>query len=246
MPELSPHLQRRDAELVAAALSGPARPASVTSCSAWARQPLGDLADLVDHAARLLPGRVGLGRRPTPSGKPRTPRARQRAPGRVRRPATPAASSIRPGSRSSSAARRASPRRRGRRPLRRRGSCGPVERLARSQGPTARPSRPGSPATTSSCASSTTTTSYSGIIGTPSIASIASREWLVTISCDFIACSRARSAKHSTAYGHLLAPRHSRWLTETCAPDPVGVRRRAVAVTDAAGRRTPPRPTRAA
>ena len=50
---------------------------------------------------------------------------------------------------------------------------------------------------TSSCASSITTTSYSGIIGTPSIASIASREWLVTISCERAARSLARSAKHS-------------------------------------------------
>ena len=37
----------------------------------------------------------------------------------------------------------------------------------------------------------------SGIIGTPSIASIASREWLVTIRSDFAALSFARSAKHS-------------------------------------------------
>ena len=51
----------------------------------------------------------------------------------------------------------------------------------------------------SSCASSMTTASYSGIIGTPSMASIASSEWLVTISCDWAAFSFARSAKHSVA-----------------------------------------------
>ena len=68
----------------------------------------------------------------------------------------------------------------------------------------------------SSWASSITTTSYSGIIGTPSIASIASSEWLVTISCDWAAFSLARSAKHSSENGHFCAPRHSRWLTETC------------------------------
>ena len=50
---------------------------------------------------------------------------------------------------------------------------------------------------TSSCASSITTTSYSGIIGTPSTASIASSEWLVTISWERAARSLARSAKHS-------------------------------------------------
>ena len=50
---------------------------------------------------------------------------------------------------------------------------------------------------TSSWASSITATSYSGIIGTPSIASIASSEWLVTISCERLARSLARSAKHS-------------------------------------------------
>ncbi len=68
----------------------------------------------------------------------------------------------------------------------------------------------------SSCASSTTTTSYSGIIGTPSIASIASSEWFVTTSDARAARSLARSAKHSVANGHRVAPRHSRWETETC------------------------------
>ena len=68
----------------------------------------------------------------------------------------------------------------------------------------------------SSWASSITTTSYSGIIGTPSMASMASSEWLVTISWDWAAFSLARSAKHSSENGHLAAPRHSRWLTETC------------------------------
>ncbi len=68
----------------------------------------------------------------------------------------------------------------------------------------------------SSCASSMTTASYSGIIGTPSIASIASSEWLVTTTEACAAFSLARSAKHSVANGQRVAPRHSRWLTETC------------------------------
>ncbi len=67
----------------------------------------------------------------------------------------------------------------------------------------------------SSWASSITTTSYSGIIGTPSIASIASSEWLVTTTEAWAAFSLARSAKHSVAKGQRVAPRHSRWLTET-------------------------------
>ncbi len=69
---------------------------------------------------------------------------------------------------------------------------------------------------TSSWASSITTVSYSGIIGTPSTASIASSEWFVTTTCERIARSRARSAKHSAPYGHFAAPRHSRCDTETC------------------------------
>ena len=38
----------------------------------------------------------------------------------------------------------------------------------------------------------------------------------MTIRCERWAFSRARSAKHSWANGHLVAPRHSRWLTLTC------------------------------
>ena len=68
---------------------------------------------------------------------------------------------------------------------------------------------------TSSWASSTTTTSYSGSIGMPSTASMASSEWLVTTSWERIARSLARSAKHSVPKGHLAAPRHSRWETLT-------------------------------
>ncbi len=49
----------------------------------------------------------------------------------------------------------------------------------------------------------------------PSIASIASREWLVTMRCDLCAFSFARSAKHSCPNWHLLAPRHSRAETLT-------------------------------
>src|SRR4051812_50132931 len=61
-----------------------------------------------------------------------------------------------------------------------------------------------------------TTASYSGIIGIPSIASIASSEWLVTTRWLRWAFSRARSAKHSWPNGHLAAPRQSRWVTLTC------------------------------
>ena len=67
----------------------------------------------------------------------------------------------------------------------------------------------------SSWASSMTTASYSGIIGTPSMASMASSEWLVTMRWERCAFSRASSAKHSWPKGHLAAPRHSRWLTLT-------------------------------
>ncbi len=67
----------------------------------------------------------------------------------------------------------------------------------------------------SSWASSITTASYSGIIGTPSIASIASSEWLVTIRWERCAFSRATSAKHSWPKGQRAAPRQSRWLTLT-------------------------------
>ena len=68
----------------------------------------------------------------------------------------------------------------------------------------------------SSCASSTMTASYSGSIGTPSMASMASSAWLVTTRSACWASSRARSAKHSSACAHRDAPRHSRWLTLTC------------------------------
>ena len=112
------------------------------------------------------------------------------------------------------AARR--PRRRGRRPR-----C--PRRAAARGGTPARPRAPESSSVAawvtradSSWASSITTTSYSGIIGTPSMASIASSEWLVTISWDWAAFSLARSAKHSSENGQRWAPRHSRWLTETC------------------------------
>ena len=52
-------------------------------------------------------------------------------------------------------------------------------------------------------------------MGMPSTASVASSEWLVTISCERAARSLARSAKHSVAKGQRVAPRHSRWLTLT-------------------------------
>ena len=67
-----------------------------------------------------------------------------------------------------------------------------------------------------SWASSTTTTSYSGIIGMPSIASIASRLWLVITSWASAARSLACSAKHSSPNAQRAFPRHSRALTETC------------------------------
>ena len=49
----------------------------------------------------------------------------------------------------------------------------------------------------------------------PSIASIASREWLVTTSWACAARARARSAKQAWAKSQRVAPRHSRELTET-------------------------------
>ena len=87
----------------------------------------------------------------------------------------------------------------------------------------------------SSWASSITTASYSGIIGTPSIASIASSEWLVTIRWLRWASSRATSTKHSCPKGHFDAPRQSRWPTLTCRHSRSVWRGRGVALTAAAG-----------
>ena len=78
------------------------------------------------------------------------------------------------------------------------------------------------------------------------MASIASSAWLVTTTCACIARSRARSAKHSPAYGQRWAPRHSRACTDTCA--------HALSVCGGAASRSPvpdrfgllARPTRAA
>ena len=82
----------------------------------------------------------------------------------------------------------------------------------------------------SSWASSITTTSYSGIIGTPSIASMASSEWLVTISWDWRAFSLARSAKHSSANGHFARAQALAVVHRDLPPDPVGVLGRRVAI----------------
>ena len=132
-----------------------------------------------------------------PWGTRRSARGRSHGPGRARRRGTPAG--CRAGRAGSRRARRAARRRVGaRRPRGRR--CAAGCRAARSISGTLSSSVAAwVTRADSSCASSITTTSYSGIIGTPSIASIASREWLVTTTCDSAAFSLARSAKHSAA-----------------------------------------------
>ena len=87
----------------------------------------------------------------------------------------------------------------------------------------------------SSWASSITTTSYSGIIGTPSIASIASSEWLVTTSwerCGLLLgpLGEALLAERALGRAEALAV-----VDADLAPDPVGVPRRVVALAAALG-----------
>ena len=87
---------------------------------------------------------------------------------------------------------------------------------------------------TSSCASSITTTSYSGIIGTPSTASIASREWLVDDQLRVRgpllgALGEALGAVGASARAEALAVADA-----DLAPDPVGVAGRVVALAGAA------------
>ena len=91
-----PRRRRRSARCAAAGRCGSRQPQHLGL--ELDRHALGDLPDVVDHAARLLPGGVGLHARPSPWG---TPRGR-RGPCRARAPAPRAAarrgSSMRPGS----------------------------------------------------------------------------------------------------------------------------------------------------
>ena len=68
----------------------------------------------------------------------------------------------------------------------------------------------------SSWASSTTTAEYAGSTASPSKALMASIAWLVTTTSASAASARARSEKHSSAWGQRDAPRQSTAETETC------------------------------
>ena len=106
--------------------------------------------------------------------------------------------SRRPGGQSSKASRSASPAS-ARSSASVPSTCRWARRAARSTSGTgaARRSPPGSPGRTARGPRRSPPTSYSGIIGTPSIASMASSEWLVTISCGLQRPSPGR-ARRST------------------------------------------------